>query len=94
MCRNVDYLAADAFYSGKTKTICGNTRVENFCLFLHGHKIARLVNGHLEINLCGYNTQTTRARLNALNGVKLSQKNFKLFLNGEEIPDSEWIQID
>jgi hypothetical protein len=94
MCRNVDILAADAFYSGKTKTICRNTKVENFRLFLHGHEIARLINGHLEINLCGYNTQTTRARLNALDGVNLTQKNFKLLLNGEEIPDSEWIQIN
>lgn len=94
MCRNIDFLAADAFYSGKTKTICRNTKVENFCLFLHGHEIARLINGHLEINLCGYNTQTTRARLNALNGVNLTQKNFKLLLNGEEISSSEWIQIN
>ena len=34
---------------------------------LHGHLIAkRYLNGELEINLCGYNTVTTRSRLNAL----------------------------
>lgn len=34
---------------------------------LHGHLIAkRYVNGELEINLCGYNTNTTRSRLSAL----------------------------
>ena len=52
-------------------------------LRLHGNIIATLSNAGLEISTCGWNTVTTRERLNGLPGVHLIQRNFKLILNGE-----------
>lgn len=92
MSRNISEMAADAFYSGR-KFKQSNTRVENSELYLHGNLIARLNGGTLQINLCGWNTQTTRERLNALQGVNLKQINFKPYLNGKEINDSGWYDV-
>ena len=92
MSRLISELAADAFYSGR-KFKQKNTRVENYELYLHGNLIARLNGGQLQINLCGWNTQTTRERLNALQGVNLTQKNFAPYLNGEKIDCSGWYDV-
>jgi len=35
-------------------------------MFLHGNRIARLCDGFLLFSLCGYNTKTTKERLNTL----------------------------
>lgn len=90
--RNIDFMAADAFYSGR-KWHLSNTRVEDGEMWLHGHKIARLVDGVLYICLCGWNTLTTRARLNALHGVNLKQIKGEPYLNGVKISTSEWIRV-
>lgn len=93
MSRLISELAADAFYSGR-KFKQSNTRAENYELYLHGNLIARLNGGKLQINLQGWNTQTTRERLNALQGVNLTQKNFEPYLNGEKIDDSGWYDVE
>ena len=63
-------------------------------LVLHGHTIARLDKGKgLEINLCGWNTPTTRERLNGLPGVRVSTKQGQAYLNGKPIPDSGWVTV-
>lgn len=90
--KNIDYLARNALYGGK-KWSLGNTHTEGGEMWLHGHKIARIVGGVLWICLCGWDTLTTRNRLNALDGVNLKHKAGKLFLNGAEISASEWIRI-
>ena len=93
MCKNIDYLAAEALENGKRFKM-SNTLVENGCMYLHGYQIARIDhNGDLFINLCGWNTLTTRSRLNALKGVDLRQKKHKLFLNGEEIEENKEYKI-
>ena len=55
-------------------------------LKLHGNKIAHkfLDSGKLFINTCGWNTVTTRERLNGLPNVSVNQKNHVLYLNGIE----------
>lgn len=93
MCRNIDYMAANALYSGKNWSQ-GNTYTADSALYLHGSKIAWLDGGVLYINLCGYDTQTTRARLNALAGVNLVHKGGKLYLNGTEINDETTYKIN
>lgn len=70
-----------------------NTTVMGGGLYLHGHKIAWFEGKELFINLCGWNTLTTRARLNALPGVCLKQKAERLFLNGEEISSRKTYKI-
>lgn len=92
MCRNIDFMAAEAFYSGR-KWSLSNTMTDGGEMWLHGHKIARLVDGVLYVCLCGWNTQTTRARLNALNGVNLQQIKGKSYLNGVEISTTEWVRV-
>ena len=52
-------------------------------LLLHTNKIATLSNEGLTISICGWNTATTRERLNGLPNVHLIQRNFELILNGE-----------
>lgn len=85
-------MAAKSFYSGR-KWSMSNTMTNGGEMWLHGNKIARLVNNVLYICLCGWNTQTTRARLNALDGVNLKQIKGKPYLNGKEIPTNEWIRV-
>lgn len=81
----------------------GNTH-----LILHGHTIATLSHGNdfiikgnleplqrvvkLSITNAGYFTAVTKARLNALQGVNIVQKNGVWYLNGKEW-SGEWINI-
>lgn len=54
-------------------------------LELHGNAIAYLYNDHertLSITNAGWESNTTKERLNALSGVSISQKNWKWYLNG------------
>jgi hypothetical protein len=57
-------------------------------LYLHGNMIAeRHVNKRTErlyITNCGWFTNTTKERLNALPNVSIKQKNFVWYLNGRE----------
>ena len=72
----------------------GNTEVVNayWCVnvYLHGNLIYReYLDGTVEFTLAGWNTVTTRSRLNAL-GIEVRQKNFNAIYNGEEINESKW----
>ena len=54
---------------------------------LYGNAIAYLYNDvkrTLSITNCGWESNTTKERLNALNGVSINQKNFVWYLNGKE----------
>jgi hypothetical protein len=53
------------------------------CLWLHGNCIATLENNELFITNCGWESNTTKERLNGLPNVSIYQKNFQWFLNGE-----------
>lgn len=87
--RKVTDQIVSAFLNGDTKTV-GNTSTNGLQLFLHGNKIAEKrenQKGGLElwVSTCGWNTNTTRERLNALPGVHVQQKKGILYLN-----DKEW----
>lgn len=72
-------------------------------LYLHGNRIAHMLTDYnietmqfgtmVFIDTCGWNTVTTRARLNALRGVQVQQRNWILYLNGEEW-DGEKIEVN
>ena len=89
-----------------------NTRVESTdgisSVYLHGHKIAEYehrLNGNLYINNCGYDTNTTKSRLNALikwvvgsatgNGIFQKNWNWYLVKNGEtfDFLHDQWILV-
>ena len=87
-----------------------NTRVETeqgyrSTVYLHGHRIAVYYpNGvDLHINNCGYETVTTKSRLNALidfvcgypNGIFQKNWNWWLINDGElfDFPSNEWVAL-
>ena len=54
-------------------------------LILHGNIIAiKEENGSLFIKNAGWQSNTTKEKLNGLDGVSICQKNFEWYLNGKE----------
>jgi N-acetyl-anhydromuramyl-L-alanine amidase AmpD len=95
--RKITEQAATAFHAGRDFR-SGNTKVNRRLggveLVLHGNIIARDISGEgLEINLCGWNTNTTRERLCGLQGVSVSSKKKQAYLNGDPIPSNEWVKV-
>ena len=97
----------DRSYWGKD-----NTRVEwddsNKCydVYLHGHCIAMYTpsDSSLKINNCGYETNTTKSRLNAIidfvfggvgNGIFQKNWNWYMVRDGQqsEFPSNEWVAL-
>lgn len=80
----------EKFTSGNTKVRVeyGVTR-----LLLWDNTIAHKKNGNLFVSLCGYNTVTTRERLNGLDGVSITSRNFTPYLNGKEIDAYEVYKV-
>lgn len=83
MSRKIDIETAQAFNNNRNYSN-GNTVVMDGCILLHGHKIAERVGRRLFIDACGFKTQTTKARLNALCGVSIRQVSGAWYLNGVE----------
>jgi len=78
-------------FNNATRFNAANTAVEVLpnvtILKLHGNAIAYRYNDPqqtLSIINCGWFSNTTKERLNAIDGVSISQKNGKWFLNGKE----------
>lgn len=77
-----------------------NTEVEVLpnvtVLKLFGNRIAYRYNDPertLSITNCGWDTNTTKERLNAIPGVHITQKNWQWYLNGEQW-DGKLIDVD
>jgi hypothetical protein len=98
MSRKITQAAVHAFNAGynfrrgNTSIVCTDSRVE---FYLHGNRIAYRQNAQLFISTCGWDTATTKERLNALPGVSISQKNGAWYLNGRnwdgsEVSVAEW----
>ena len=102
--REIDQQTANAFLSNGKMSV-GNTVVSDGIVTLHGNDIARYINdSHIKINFCGYLTNVTKARINAIvrqfsnNRYSVSTKNGELYLNCAYKPsiviaDNEWINI-
>ena len=99
--RKITRLAALAFRGGNKFTM-GNTAVTNQAgvteMFLHGNRIAIRDHGGLRVTLAGWNTPTTRERVNGLLEMfgyshGLSQKNFGAYYAGVEIDPSDWVSV-
>ena len=79
-------------FINRTPASQGNTHTDGATLFLHGNAIARHGEHGLEITLAGWNTTTTRERLNGLPGVKVHTKLGQAYLNGKAW-DGEWVVV-
>lgn len=97
--RKVTENTINAFLSGN-KHIENNTQVliegddknKKVILTLFGNIIAVREKGKLFITNCGWFSNTTKERLNALPGVSIQQKKGKWYLNGNEW-DGKLIEI-
>ena len=108
--RKIEREMLQAIVDDRTHWSKDNTRVEcsfGFAdIFLHGHRIAHYDREEsiLLINNCGYETNTTKSRLNTLinfvcdptkNGI--FQKNWEWYIkiNGDthSFPSNEWVAV-
>jgi hypothetical protein len=88
--RKVTDIVVGAFLNKQEKKI-GNTSTDGETLYLHGNPIAwhekNVGNHDLEgfcIEACGWLTNTTKERLNAIPGVSISQRKGLWYLNGQQ----------
>jgi hypothetical protein len=95
--RKITKQIAEALANGKNKTI-GNTATFDGKVYLHGNKIAEWKENGLHMSLAGWNTTTTRERLNGIAehlglNVSFNQKNYNPYLNGKLINANDWFNV-
>ena len=79
-----------AFEQGKKKKM-SNTRTDGTTIWLHGNAIIkRDPDGLVRWSLAGWNTQTTRERLNNIVNARVRQVKGEPVLNGEIIDSYDW----
>lgn len=83
----------------RSNTSCAHTNNYLSRMYLHGNLIAwKSKDGTLKITLAGYNTRTTRERLNGISGVHIICRNGQAFIKGgscyQTIDDDEEIVFD
>ena len=82
--RAITMEAVNAFVNGRNFK-SSNTVVRGKSFYLHGNKIAWYdERGSLWITNCGWQTNTTKERLNGLPNVSIVQKNYQWYLNGQK----------
>ena len=92
--RKVTQQIKDAFERRESKTI-GNTTTDGNAVWLNGNKIVQRTRDGLVLgSLAGWNTPTTRERVNGITGLGFHQKNFEPMLNGHIIDPSDWFAVD
>lgn len=94
--RKITKKAIEAFNQNKDLAISNTRIVVNgtvISLYLFDNLIAERTNGTLRITNAGWASNTTKERLNGLEGVSISQKQGIWFLNGKEW-DGNWITIN
>ena len=84
-------------WSGSNTQVNYNSNTNCSQIFLHGHHIATFCHETraVKIDSCGYQTNTTKSRLNALLeevkwGCKVFQKNFDWFVSYNDETASFW----
>lgn len=88
--RKVTEQIKQAFDNGTSLKV-GNTRTDGQTVWLHGNAIVKRDDwGVVEWSLAGWNTPTTRERINGITGAGVHQVNFEPVLNGEVIDSSDW----
>ena len=70
-----------------------NTVVKNGSMYLWGNEIAQIASGQLYVTLSGYNTVTTRERLNGLHGVSVYSRNYQPYINGVAVDSNKWYRV-
>ena len=88
--RKVTEQIKQAFEQGKSKKV-GNTETDGQTVWLHGNAIVkRDLDGLVRWSLAGWNTPTTRERVNGIANAGVHQVNFEPVLNGQVIDSFDW----
>ena len=88
--RQVTEQIKNSFCQGLPLTV-GNTRTDGTSVFLHGNEIVRRdPSGLVFATLAGWNTPTTRERVNGITGMGFHQVDFEPCLDGEPINPHDW----
>lgn len=88
--RKVTQQIKQAFEQGKSLKV-GNTETDGKTVWLHGNAIVkRDPDGLVRWSLAGWNTPTTRERVNGIANANVCQFKFEPVLNGEEINPFDW----
>jgi len=90
--RKITREIVDAFQNSRSLTI-GNSRTNGESLWLFGNKIAEIRRDGLWICNGGWDSATTKERLNGLSGVHIVQRGGTWYLNGLEW-DGRWTHVD
>ena len=90
--RKITQQIVGAFANRKDCQLSKRDSVKDGALCLWGHELAKFKDGELMITNAGYFTNTTKDRLNGLNGVDIRQKNYDWFLNGKKW-NGDWITV-
>ena len=91
--RKVTQQIKAAFEQGKSLKV-GNTKTDGNSVWLHGNRIVmRQEDGRVWATLAGWNTPTTRERVNGITGIGFYQKDFEPMLKGEEIDPGAWFVV-
>lgn len=69
-----------------------NTRTDGTSIWLHNNKIAEWRNDGLWISNAGWDSRTTKERLNGLTGVRIHSHRGTLYLNGNAW-DGGWVNV-
>jgi len=70
----------------------GNSHCDGNALFLHGNKIAEWRDHRIWITDAGWDSTTTKERLNGIPGVRVYHHRKELYLNDKPW-DGDWIQV-
>lgn len=85
--RKISKITSHAFMCGESMTL-SNTTVSNdgelTNLYLHGNLIATRKENVITVRTAGWDTPTTKERLNSLPGVSVYTSKGQLYLNGEK----------
>ena len=88
--RKVTQRIKEAFEQGTSLKI-GNTRTNGTSVFLHGNEIVRREpSGLVLATLAGWNTPTTRERVNGITGMGFHQVGFVACIDGEPVCEDDW----
>jgi hypothetical protein len=97
--RKITKEAVERFINGGNIFKSDNTRVDCSShtnhMYLHDNLIAvnDHISGRIRVSLAGWNTKTTRERLNGIPGVSVHTVNGSPILNGQIIEDDKFYTI-
>jgi len=90
--RQITFDIVNAFEGRRAKKI-NNSQTDGTSLWLHDNKIAEWRDGEIWITDAGWQSRTTKERLNGLTGVNIVQKKGQWYLNGH-LWNGEWVCIN